>query len=110
MKCLDRKNKHLMSYIATALKVQSDIKSAWKKEHSAILLSFIKLPFVINIFVLTIFERPFYKGFTVKSMEIGQEKFFFFWLHHIRLMNLDSFKQAYLLTCTSLKLLKLHSL
>ena len=36
MKCLDRKNKHLMSYIATALKVQSNIKSAWKKEiHSS---------------------------------------------------------------------------
>ena len=32
MKCLECKNKHLMSNIATALKVQSDIKSAWKKE------------------------------------------------------------------------------
>ena len=28
-------------------------------EHSAILLTFIKLPFVIKIFVLSIFERPF---------------------------------------------------
>ena len=27
-------------------------------EHSAILLTFIKLPFVIKIFVLSIFERP----------------------------------------------------
>ena len=34
-------------------------------EHSAILLTFIKLPFVINIFVLSIFEWPFYTGFTV---------------------------------------------
>ena len=34
-------------------------------EHSAILLTFIKLPFVIKIFVLSIFERPFYTGFTV---------------------------------------------
>ena len=34
-------------------------------EHSAILLTFIKLPFVIKIFVLTIFEWPFYSGFTV---------------------------------------------
>ena len=25
----------------------------------------LKLPFVINIFVLSIFERPFYTGFTV---------------------------------------------
>ena len=35
-------------------------------EHSAILLSFIKLPFVNKIFVLSIFEWPFYIGFTVK--------------------------------------------
>ena len=33
-------------------------------EHSAILLTFIKLPFVIKIFVLAIFERPFYTEFT----------------------------------------------
>ena len=36
-------------------------------EHSAILLTFIKLPFVIKIFVLSIFEWPFYTGFTVYS-------------------------------------------
>ena len=29
------------------------------------LSTFIKLPFVINIFVLSIFEWPFYTGFTV---------------------------------------------
>ena len=38
-------------------------------EHSAILSTFIKLPFVIKIFVLSIFECPFeglfYTGFTV---------------------------------------------
>ena len=34
-------------------------------EHSAILLIFIKLPFVIKTFVLSIFEWPFYAGFTV---------------------------------------------
>ena len=34
-------------------------------EHSAILLTFIKIPFVINIFVLSIFEWPFYTGYTV---------------------------------------------
>ena len=34
-------------------------------EHSAIFLTFIKLPIVIKIFVLSIFERPFYTGFTV---------------------------------------------
>ena len=34
-------------------------------EHSALLLTFIKLPFVIKTFVLSIFEWPFYTGFTV---------------------------------------------
>ena len=34
-------------------------------EHSSILLTFIKLPFVIKIFILSIFECPFYTGFTV---------------------------------------------
>ena len=34
-------------------------------EHSAILLTFIKLPFDIKIFVISIFEWPFYKSFTV---------------------------------------------
>ena len=36
-----------------------------QREHSAILPTFIKLPFVIKIFVLFIFERPFHAGFTV---------------------------------------------
>ena len=34
-------------------------------EHSAILSTFIKLPFVIMIFVVSILEWPFYTGFTV---------------------------------------------
>ena len=34
-------------------------------EHSAILSTFIKLQFVIKIFVLSIFEWPFKTGFTV---------------------------------------------
>ena len=34
-------------------------------EHSAILLTLIKLSFVILIFVLSIFECPFYTVFTV---------------------------------------------
>ena len=34
-------------------------------EHSAILSTFIKLPFVINIFVLSIFEWLLKTGFTV---------------------------------------------
>ena len=35
-----------------------------QREHSAILLTFIKLPFVIKVFVLSIFEWLFYTGFT----------------------------------------------
>ena len=34
-------------------------------EQSAILSTFIKLTFVIKIYVLSIFEWPFYTGFTV---------------------------------------------
>ena len=34
-------------------------------EHSSILLTFIKLPFVMKIFVLSIFESLFYTDFTV---------------------------------------------
>ena len=34
-------------------------------EHSAILSTFIRLPFVFKIFELSIFERQFYTGFTV---------------------------------------------
>ena len=37
-------------------------------EHSAILLTFIKLPIVIKTFVLTIFGWPFYTGFTVPKV------------------------------------------
>ena len=37
-------------------------------EHSAILSTFIKLPFVIKTFVLSIFEWPFYTGFTVAQI------------------------------------------
>ena len=34
-------------------------------EHSAILLTIIKLPFVIKIYVLSVFEWPLKTGFTV---------------------------------------------
>ena len=39
-------------------------------EHSAILSTFIKLPFVIKIFVLPIFEWPLKTGFTVQCMQM----------------------------------------
>ena len=40
------------------------------REHSAILSTFIKLPFGINIFILSIFEWPFYTGFLVQWFNI----------------------------------------
>ena len=40
-------------------------------DHSAILPTFIKLPFVIKIFVLSIFEWRFYTGFTVNEAVCG---------------------------------------
>ena len=43
-----------------------------QKEHSAILLPFLKLPVVIKTFVLSIFEWPFYTGFTVLAL-VGKE-------------------------------------
>ena len=38
-----------------------------QREHSAIFLTFIKLPFVIKIFVLSILEWPLKAGFTVNA-------------------------------------------
>ena len=43
------------------------VKSIAEGEHSAILSAFIKLPFAIKTFVLSIFERPLKTGFTVIS-------------------------------------------
>ena len=37
------------------------------REHSAILSTFIKLPFVFKTFVLSIFEWPLKTGFTVNA-------------------------------------------
>ena len=37
-------------------------------EHSAVLSTFIKLPFVIKIFYLSIFEWPFYTGLIIQIM------------------------------------------
>ena len=38
------------------------------RDHSAILSTFIKLPFVLKTFVLSIFEWPLKTGFTVMLM------------------------------------------
>ena len=52
-------------------------------EHSAILLTFNKLPFVIKIFVLSIFEWLFYTGFTVYDLRISNQSSdaILFWIH-----------------------------
>ena len=44
---------------------QDQISLIAEGEHFAILSTFIKLPFVIKIFILSIFEWLFYTGFTV---------------------------------------------
>ena len=64
----------------------------WSKgEHSAILSTFIKIPFVIKIFVLSIFEWPLKTDFTVSK-----------W-HMLANMFLDSllflFKILFLTSC-----------
>ena len=41
------------------------VKSIAEWEHSAILLTCIKLPYVIKTFVMSIFEWPFHTGFAV---------------------------------------------
>ena len=41
-------------------------------EYSAILSTFIKLPVVIKIFVLSIFEWPFYTGLTVSLFQMRE--------------------------------------
>ena len=41
-----------------------------QEEHSAILSTFIKLTFVIKIFVFSIFEWPFYTSFTVTLLKV----------------------------------------
>ena len=45
-----------------------------KGEHSAILSTFIQLASVIKIFVLSIFEWPFYTGFTVSQQTMCLRK------------------------------------
>ena len=52
--------------LLTFIKLPMQVKSiAECSEHSAILLTIIKLPIVIKIFVLSIFEWLFYTGVTV---------------------------------------------
>ena len=41
----------------------------FQREHSAILSTFIKLPFVIKTFILSFFELPFYTCLTVMQWQ-----------------------------------------
>ena len=43
--------------------------------HSAILLTFIKLPFVVKIFVLSILEWPFYTGYAYIGSHAQKNRF-----------------------------------
>ena len=52
-------------YCRMLLQVKSKCRIL-QKEHSAILSTFIKLPFVIKIFILSIFECPLKTGFADK--------------------------------------------
>ena len=51
-------------------------------EHSVILLTFIKLLIFIKIFVLSIFEWPFYTGFTVNYFK-NLACFLFIWYDYL---------------------------
>ena len=51
--------------------------NAGQEEHSAKLSTFIKLPFAIVIFVLSIFEWLFKRGLTVPFLSIAIELYFF---------------------------------
>ena len=64
--------------------------------HSALLSTFIKLPFVIKIFVSSIFEWPFDTGFTVYLFEpeyqyLVSNVFMLFWLA-LKMMTFSSFE------------------
>ena len=61
---LSKKKKWVFKADYCLMQVKS-IAECSKMEHSSILLTFIKLPFVIKIFVLSIFEWLLKTGFTV---------------------------------------------
>ena len=56
-------------------------------EHSAILSTFIKPPFVIKIFILSIFEWPFYTVFTVIEKLMSRYLEFLWFLHQATEIN-----------------------
>ena len=70
-------------------------------DHSAILSTFNKLPFVINIFVLSIFEWPLKTGFTVLHKSVEYWKIWFrycnFLLCRFSQDKIINLKEGYLL-------------
>ena len=66
------------------LKQVKSIAECSKMDHSAILLIFIKLPFVIKIFVLSIFEWSLKTSFTVFPFLVatGFKAHLNFWTNH----------------------------
>ena len=66
---LKKKTKNCFSILIIA-KCRSKVLQNAPLEHSAILWTFIKLPFVFKTFVLSIFEWPLKTGFTVHSPDV----------------------------------------
>ena len=76
--------------------------------YSAILSTFIKLPFVIKIFVLSIFYWPFYTGFTVILSTINNKKNKWVWqgigliiYRSLNNFNIDSFQNIIFSNCNN---------
>ena len=61
---LSKRPKRFFKTDSRLMQVKS-IAECSKGEHSAIVSTFIRLPVVIKTFILSIFEWPFYTGFTV---------------------------------------------
>ena len=64
MRPLKKKTKNWFSRLIIAY-CRSNVLQNAPREHSAILSTFIKLPFVYKIFVVSIFESPLKTGSTV---------------------------------------------
>ena len=72
-------------------------------EHSAILLTSIKLPFVNKVFVLSIFVLPFYTGFTAHvNINCIYTADFLHWAQYYIKFGLFNIINAHVLVCTYL--------
>ena len=69
--------------------------------HYAIPLTFIKLPMIIKIFVLSIFEWLFYTGFTVHYLMAYESYLYHVWKQvHIFLVRLhDDYQNCFIIRC-----------